>query len=89
MTKTREIKAIERKIKVQDELIRGSYRKRDEIIKNRDQAQKDQLMEYFGEVLTEPEDEITVSRDRVEFKRIDPTSSSKWKKDILTLYFKR
>ena len=86
MTKTREIKAIERKIKVQDELIRGSYRKRDEIIKNRDQAQKDQLMEYFGEVLTEPEDEITVSRDRVEFKRIDPTSSSKWKKDILTLY---
>ena len=61
MTKTREIKAIERKIKVQDELIKESYRKRDEIIKSRDQVHKDQLMEYFGEVLTEPEDEMTVS----------------------------
>jgi hypothetical protein len=88
MTKTREVKAIERKIKVQDELIKESYRKRDEIIKSRDQVHKDQLMEYFGEVLTEPEDEMTVSRDRVEFRRIDPTSTSKWKKDILTLYFK-
>ena len=88
MTKTREIKAIERKIKVQDELIKESYRKRDEIIKNRDQAHKDGLMEYFGEVLTEKGDEISVSRSRVEFKRIDPTSTSKWKKEILTLYFK-
>ena len=88
MTKTREIKAIERKIKVQDELIKESYRKRDEVVKSRDQVQKDQLLEYFGEVLTESGDEISVSRDRVEFRRIDPTSTSKWKKDILTLYFK-
>ena len=88
MTKTREIKAIERKIKVQDELIKESYRKRDEVVKSRDQVQKDQLLEYFGEVLTESGDEISVSRDRVEFRRIDPTSTSKWKKDILTLYFR-
>lgn len=86
MKKTKEIKAIELKIKVQDELIKESYRKRDEIVKNRDQAHKDELMEYFGEVLTESGDEISVSRGRVEFRRIDPTSSSKWKKDILTLY---
>ena len=88
MLKTKEVKAIERKIKVQDELIEESYRKRDEIINNRDQAHKDGVMEYFGEVLTESGDEISVSRDRVEFKRIDPTSTSKWKKEILTLYFK-
>ena len=88
MVKTREIKAIERKIKVQDELIKESYLKRDEVIKSRDQVQKDQLLEYFGEVLTESGDEISVSRDRVEFRRIDPSSTSKWKKDILTLYFK-
>ena len=88
MKKTKEIKAIELKIKVQDKLIKEGYLKRDEIHKNRDQSQKDQLMEYFGEVLTESGDEMNVSRDRVEFKRIDPTSTSKWKKEILTLYFK-
>ena len=88
MKKTKEVKAIELKIKVQDELIKESYLKRDEVIKSRDQVQKDQLLEYFGEVLTESGDEISVSRDRVEFRRIDPTSTSKWKKDILTLYFK-
>jgi len=88
MKKTKEVKAIELKMKVQDKLIEESYRKRDEVIKSRDQVQKDQLLEYFGEVLTESGDEISVSRDRVEFRRIDPTSTSKWKKDILTLYFK-
>ena len=88
MKKTKEIKAIELKIKVQDKLIKEGYVSRDEIHKNRDQSQKDQLMEYFGEVLTESGDEMNVSRDRVEFKRIDPTSTSKWKKEILTLYFK-
>ena len=88
MKKTKEVKAIELKIKVQDELIKESYLKRDEVIKSRDQVQKDQLLEYFGEVLTESGDELQVSRDRVEFRRIDPTSTSKWKKDILTLYFK-
>jgi hypothetical protein len=88
MRKTKEVKAIELKIKVQDKLIKEGYLKRDEIIKNRDQAHKDGVMEYFGEVLTESGDEISVSRDRVEFKRIDPTSTSKWKKEILTLYFK-
>ena len=88
MKKTKEIKAIELKIKVQDKLIKEGYVSRDEIHKNRDQSQKDQLMEYFGEVLTESGDEMNVSRDRVEFRRIDPTSTSKWKKDILTLYFK-
>ena len=88
MKKTKEIKAIELKIKVQDKLIKEGYVSRDEIHKNRDQSQKDQLMEYFGEVLTESGDEMNVSRDRVEFRRIDPTSTSKWKKEILTLYFK-
>ena len=88
MKKTKEIKAIELKIKVQDKLIKEGYVSRDEIHKNRNQSQKDQLMEYFGEVLTESGDEMNVSRDRVEFRRIDPTSTSKWKKDILTLYFK-
>jgi len=88
MKKTKEIKAIELKIKVQDKLIKEGYVNRDEIHKNRDQSQKDQLMEYFGEVLTESGDEMNVSRDRVEFRRIDPTSTSKWKKEILTLYFK-
>ena len=88
MKKTKEIKAIELKMKVQDKLIEESYLKRDEVIKSRDQVQKDQLLEYFGEVLTESGDEIYVSRDRVEFRRIDPTSTSKWKKEILTLYFK-
>jgi len=88
MKKTKEIKAIELKIKVQDELIKESYRKRDEVVKSRDQVQKEQLLEYFGEVLTESGDEISVYGDRVEFMRIDPTSTSKWKKDILTLYFK-
>ena len=88
MKKTKEIKAIELKIKVQDKLIKEGYVSRDEIHKNRDQSQKDQLMEYFGEVLTESGDEMNVSRDRVEFRRIDPTSTSKWKKDILTLYFR-
>ena len=88
MKKTKEVKAIELKIKVQDKLIKEGYLKRDEVIKSRDQVQKDQLLEYFGEVLTESGDEISVSRDRVEFRRIDPTSTSKWKKDILTLYFK-
>ena len=88
MKKTKEIKAIELKIKVQDKLIKEGYVSRDEIHKNRNQSQKDQLMEYFGEVLTESGDEMNVSRDRVEFRRIDPTSTSKWKKDILTLYFR-
>ena len=88
MKKTKEIKAIELKMKVQDKLIKEGYLKRDEILKNRDQAYKDGLIEYFGEVLTESGDELQVSRDRVEFRRIDPTSTSKWKKDILTLYFK-
>ena len=88
MKKTKEIKAIELKIKVQDKLIKEGYVSRDEIHKNRNQSQKDQLMEYFGEVLTESGDEMNVSRDRVEFRRIDPTSTSKWKKEILTLYFK-
>ena len=88
MKKTKEIKAIELKIKVQDKLIKEGYVNRDEIHKNRDQSQKDQLMEYFGEVLTESGDEMNVSRDRVEFRRIDPSSTSKWKKEILTLYFK-
>ena len=88
MKKTKEIKAIELKIKVQDKLIKEGYVSRDEIHKNRNQSQKDQLMEYFGEVLTESGDEMNVSRDRVEFRRIDPTSTSKWKKEVLTLYFK-
>ena len=88
MKKTKEIKAIELKIKVQDKLIKEGYVSRDEIHKNRNQSQKDQLMEYFGEVLTESGDEMNVSRDRVEFRRIDPTSTSKWKKEILTLYLK-
>ena len=88
MLKTKEVKAIELKMKVQDKLIEEGYLKRDEILKNRDQAHKDGLMEYFGELLTEEGDELQVSRDRVEFRRIDPTSTSKWKKDILTLYFR-
>ena len=75
-------------MKVQDKLIEEGYLKRDEILKNRDQAHKDGLMEYFGELLTEEGDELQVSRSRVEFKRVDPTSTSKWKKEILTLYFK-
>ena len=88
MLKTKEVKAIELKMKVQDKLIEEGYLKRDGILKNRDQAHKDGLMEYFGELLTEEGDELQVSRSRVEFKRVDPTSTSKWKKEILTLYFK-
>ena len=88
MLKTKEVKAIELKMKVQDKLIEEGYLERDEILKIRDQDHKDGLMEYFGEFLTEEGDELQVSRDRVEFRRIDPTSTSKWKKDILTLYFR-